>query len=191
MQKVNVQTVPEEHWASPLGRFAAASRNVSEALGREPDSTDLLKRHPFDVEICRVPPGKAMCPYHLHSAQWEFYHVLAGQGSVRHAGGATPVAVGDAFLFKPGEAHQITNDGAADLVLCIVADNPPGESCHYPDSGKWLVRSPERRLLRSEALDYFDGEEPRGGEWREAPAEGRADSPGAGPTAGFNEKEAK
>ena len=46
-----------------------------------------------------------------------------------------------------------------DLVLYIVADNPFGESCHYPDSGKWMVRSPERRLLRSEALDYFDGEE--------------------------------
>jgi hypothetical protein len=44
-------------------------------------------------------------------------------------------------------------------VLYIVADNPIGESCHYPDSGKWMVRSPERRLLRSEPLDYFDGEE--------------------------------
>ena len=41
----------------------------------------------------------------------------------------------------------------------VSADNPIGESCHYPDSGKWLIRSPERRLIRSGALDYYDGEE--------------------------------
>jgi hypothetical protein len=51
-----------------------------------------MDRHPFDVEILRVPPGKAPYPYHSHSAQW-------------------------------------------------------------------LVYSPERRLVRSEALDHYDGEE--------------------------------
>ena len=71
----------------------------------------------------------------------------------------TPIEPGDAFIFKPGEPHQLINDGKEDLVLYIVADNPMGESCHYPDSGKWLVHSPERRLIRSEPLDYFDGEE--------------------------------
>ena len=100
-----------------------------------------------------------MCPYHSHSAQWEFYHVISGSGSVRHAEAITPIKTGDAFLFKPGEPHQILNDSDADLHFYIVADNPLGESCHYPDSGKWLVRSPERRLLRSENLDYHDGEE--------------------------------
>jgi hypothetical protein len=34
-----------------------------------------------------------------------------------------------------------------------------GESCHYPDSKKWLVRSPARALIRSEPLEYLDGEE--------------------------------
>jgi uncharacterized cupin superfamily protein len=100
-----------------------------------------------------------MCPYHSHSAQWEFYHVIEGSGQVRDAGGLTTIAVGDAFIFKPGEAHQILNHSERDLVLYIVADNPIGESCHYPDSGKWLVQSPERRVIRSEALEYLDGEE--------------------------------
>jgi hypothetical protein len=31
--------------------------------------------------------------------------------------------------------------------------------CHNPDSKKWGVRAPERRVLRGEALDYYDGEE--------------------------------
>jgi uncharacterized cupin superfamily protein len=98
-------------------------------------------------------------PYHSHSAQWEFYYVLSGTGIVRHADGVTPIESGDAFVFEPGQPHQLTNDGAQELVVMVIADNPIGESCHYPDSGKWLVRSPERRLIRSEELEYYDGEE--------------------------------
>ncbi len=159
MEKINTDRMEEFSWFSPKKKFGGYGKEVSQALGRDPASTDLMKRHPFDVEISRLPPGKAGCPYHSHSAQWEFYHVLSGTGAVRHADGTTAVEPGDAFLFKPGEAHQIINDGAADLVFYVVADNPLGESCHYPDSGKWLVRSPGRRIVRSEDLDYFDGEE--------------------------------
>jgi len=43
--------------------------------------------------------------------------------------------------------------------MYVVADNPIGESGYYPDSKKWLVRCPERGILRSDPLDYFDGEE--------------------------------
>ncbi len=161
MNIVNTNTMPEESWCSPKGKYAGSGKQVSEALGRDPLSTDLMKRHPFDVEISRVPPGKANYPYHSHSSQWEFYHVISGRGTVRHKDGATLIGPGDAFLFPPGEPHQLLNpaDSTEDLVVCVVADNPIGESCHYPDSDKWLVRSPERRLIRSEPIDYFDGEE--------------------------------
>ena len=159
MRKINTNDLAENIFTSPGGRFSSADKNISEALGREPTSTDLNKRHPFDVEICRILPGTAMCPYHSHSAQWEFYHVLSGRGSVRHEQGTDAIVPGDAFLFEPGQAHQLINDGSEDLLLYIVADNPVGESAYYPDSKKWVVRSPERRLIRSEPLDYFDGEE--------------------------------
>jgi uncharacterized cupin superfamily protein len=159
MKKVNIRDIPAESWVSPKGRFAGSSQEISVALGRVPTSTDLNLRHPFDVELCRIPPGKPACPYHSHSAQWEFYQVLSGSGVVRHADGLTPIETGDAFVFPPDAPHQLVNDGAADLVVLIVADNPVGDSCHYPDSGKWLVRSPERRLIRSAPLDYYDGEE--------------------------------
>ena len=159
MRKVNTNELAEESWSSPKGKFINCGKEVSEALGRVPQSTDLNERHPFDIEIVRVPPGKAAHAYHSHSAQWEFYHVISGTGSVRHAGGKTAIGPGDAFIFKPGEPHQLINDGTADLILYVVADNPIGESCHYPDSNKWLVRSPERKVLRGEGLDYFEGEE--------------------------------
>src|SRR5581483_706619 len=159
MRKVNSNTLEEISWASPRVKFAGSGREISEALGRKPRSTDLQERHPFDVEICRIPPGKTPYPYHSHSAQWEFYHVMSGKGKVRHRDGLTPIETGDAFLFKPGEPHQLINDGDEDLVVYVVADNPIGESCHYPDSNKWSVCSPEKKLIGSEVKEYYAGEE--------------------------------
>jgi uncharacterized cupin superfamily protein len=150
----------EVTWSSPKGKFVGAGKEISEELGRKPESTDLMVRHPFDVEICRIPAGKTPCPYHSHSAQWEFYHVISGKGIVRHKDGTTAIEAGDAFIFQPGEPHQITNDGTHDLILYVVADNPICETCFYPDSNKWSVPFPRRKLIRSDtALDYYDGEE--------------------------------
>jgi uncharacterized cupin superfamily protein len=160
MRKINTKNTAEQAWFSPKKTFGGYAIEISEELGRKPDSTDVMERHPFDVELARIPPSIKVFPYHSHSAQWEFYHVVSGKGSVRHEGGTTLVEAGDAFIFKPGEAHQLVNESdTEDLVYYCVADNPIGESCFYPDSGKWLVRSPERRLIRSGAIDYFDGEE--------------------------------
>jgi uncharacterized cupin superfamily protein len=159
MHKVNTNELEPMKWSSPKGTMAGEGIQVSEALGRKRDSTDIMERHPFDVEILRIPPGKAPYPYHSHSAQWEFYHVISGSGRVRHKDGTTPVVAGDACIFLPGEPHQFVNDGAETLAIYVVADNPMGEACFYPDSGKWSHPLPERRMMRGEPLDYFDGEE--------------------------------
>ena len=159
MRIVNANDVPELTWSSPNGRYRGAGKQLSEALGRDPNSHDLLQRHPFDVEIARLPAGSIPYPFHAHSAQWEFYHVLSGRGRVRDAEGTTPIGPGDTFLCKPGEAHQLFSDGPEDLIVFVVADNPVGEAHYFPDSQKWSVPLPERRIIRSEPLDYFDGEE--------------------------------
>jgi len=162
MKKVNTNGLEELTWSSPSGKFAGAGKQVSEALGRDRRSTDPFKCHPFDVEIQRIEPGKLPCPYHSHSHQWEFYHVISGSGYVRDDAGTTPIAQGDAFIFKPGEAHVVGNDGDVDLVLYVVADNPINETCYYPDSGKWAVYIPDDRIVRADSaksLDYYDGEE--------------------------------
>src|SRR5437899_261751 len=51
MLKVNTNSMVELSWSSPKGKFAGAGKEVSEALGRKPLSTDLKERHPFDVEL--------------------------------------------------------------------------------------------------------------------------------------------
>jgi uncharacterized cupin superfamily protein len=85
--------------------------------------------------------------------------VISGKGSARHEVGMTPIEPSDAFIFPPGKPHQLINDGSEDLIILVIADNPFGESGYYPDSKKWLVRLPERRIMRGEGLDYYDGEE--------------------------------
>ena len=166
MRKVNLKDVPEQERKSPKGKFGRASKNISIALGREPDSLDLSKRHPFDLALVRIPKGKSLCPYHLHSAESELYLVVSGQGSIRDENGSTIVTEGDAFFFQPGEAHQITNAGDEDFVYYVIADNPrsggaTGDSCYYPDSGKWAVVNAELEevIVKGTETDYFDGEE--------------------------------
>jgi uncharacterized cupin superfamily protein len=162
MRKVNINGIKEEVWQSPGGKYAVSFKGISEALGREPLSLDLSKRHPFDLEWNRVSPGKPNFPYHAHSAQWELYLIVSGEGNVRHKNGTTEVVAGDAFIFGPDEAHQLINSGQEDLVYYVIADNPIGESSYYPDSGKWKVNkssAADRVVIKGRETDYFDGEE--------------------------------
>jgi uncharacterized cupin superfamily protein len=161
MQKVNVNEIQERKRQSPSGRFGRASKDISIALGRDPESFDLRKRHPFDLALIRIPKGKALCPYHSHSAESELYLVMSGKGGIRDKEGTTVVTAGDAFFFGPGEAHQLTNAGEEDFVYYVIADNPPGDSCYYPDSGKFAVmkEGTNEVIVKGTETDYFDGEE--------------------------------
>jgi uncharacterized cupin superfamily protein len=161
MNKINLSQIQENERRSPTGKYHRFLTNISVALGREQDSLDLNKRHPFDLALARIPPGGFFCPYHAESAQWELYLVIRGRGKVRDATGTSEVSPGDSFLFKPGEAHQLSNAGEEDFVYYVVADNPIGDSCYYPDSGKWAVRKEgdANVVVQGTETDYFDGEE--------------------------------
>ena len=161
MRKVNWKDVEEQERQSPKGKFGRRSKNISVALGRDPDSLDLMKRHPFDLALVRIPKGKSLCPYHSHSSESELYLVVSGRGSIRDKDGSTIVTAGDAFFFGPGDAHQLTNAGDEDFVYYVIADNPRGDSCHYPDSGKFafLKEGMGEVTVKGKETDYFDGEE--------------------------------
>ena len=161
MRKVNVNDIEEQVRQSPKGKFGRASKNISIALGREPDSLDFAKRHPFDLALVRIPKGKLLCPYHSHSSESELYLVMSGRGKIRDKDGWTEVGSGDAFFFGPGEAHQLANAGDDDFVYYVIADNPRGDTCHYPDSGKFAVwkEGMNEVIVKAQETDYFDGEE--------------------------------
>ena len=166
MHTVNLKDVPEQERKSPKGKFGRVSKNISIALGREPESLDLSKRHPFDLALVRIPKGKSLCPYHAHAAESELYLVVSGRGRVRDKDGTTEVSPGDAFFFQPGEAHQLSNVRDEDFVYYVIADNPrsggaTGDSCYYPDSSKWAVakEGSEEVIMKGTGTDYFEGEE--------------------------------
>jgi uncharacterized cupin superfamily protein len=166
MHKANLKDIPEQERKSPKGKFGRFMKNISVALGREPESLDLSKRHPFDLTMVRIQEGKFLCPYHAHAAESELYLVISGRGKVRDKNGITEVGPGDAFFFQPGEAHQLWNESDEDFVYYVIADNPrsggtTGDSCYYPDSGKWAVTTDARDevVVKGTETDYFDGEE--------------------------------
>ncbi|MBA3831842.1 MAG: cupin domain-containing protein [Chthoniobacterales bacterium] len=161
MRKVNLSEINEVERKSPKGNFHKFVKDISVALGRDKDSLDLAKRHPFDLAVVRIPKGKTYCPYHAHSAETELYLVISGRGRVRDRNGSTEVSAGAAFVFAPGEAHQLANAGEEDFVYYVIADNPRGDSCYYPDSRKFAVakEGSEEVITKADEADYFEGEE--------------------------------
>ncbi|MFH1738078.1 MAG: cupin domain-containing protein [bacterium] len=150
MNHISQNDVEWSNRRSPKGGFEGAHLNY----GRMMKARD--SGHPFEMQLLRIPPVKCPWPYHSHASQWEFYYVLEGTGEMRLEGGAVPIRSGDAMMCPPGEAHQLHNTGESDLVVQIIADNPPADYCHYPDSGKWAAAG---KVFRMEVTDYYDGEE--------------------------------
>jgi len=157
MKKVNIAKLKWEKWQSPKGKFAQAYKNISGAIGDVRNGWP-KQGHPFNLELEQVPPGKAACPFHSHTMQWELFVIISGTGTVRVGGKRCKVKAGDALMHPPGEAHQIINTGKQPLTYYLIADNPPDDAYYYPDSKKWGTRRP-RRFFRLTEVDYFDGEE--------------------------------
>lgn len=157
-RKLHPDDLAWEEWASPKGKFRGFSKELSIALGAKRNTPTGLGGHPFDLELSRLRPGECGCPLHSHAAQWELFLLLEGRGTVRTGDGPQTAGPGDVVLHPPGEAHQLTNTGDTDLVFLLVADNPPVDYWHYPDSGKWGLRE-VRKFFRPQDADYWDGEE--------------------------------
>jgi uncharacterized cupin superfamily protein len=158
MNKINLAAIPIEQSRSPKGRFRRLKQNVSQALRGVNGIAKSGTKQPFEVELVRIPAGAVNWPFHSHSAKWELYLCISGRGQVRTVEGIAELREGDCLLHPPGEAHQITNTGASDLVYYAVANNDPSDVSHYPDTNKWsLPGQMEPVVVRTS--NFFDGEE--------------------------------
>lgn len=158
MQKINLADVPLTESASPRGRYHRFSLDLSASLAAKRNGTPEAGQPPFAVELVRLPPRASNWPYHAHSAQWEFYVIMSGRGQVRTPQGTCDIREGDCLQLPPGEAHQLTNTGAVDLLYYVVADNPACDVIHYPDSGKYALPNQDKPC-RLQPTSYYDGEE--------------------------------
>ncbi len=158
-RKINPDDLPWDPWESPKKKFRGTGKELSIALGAKRNTPTGLGGHPFDLELDKLAPGQSGCPFHFHAAQWELFYILSGTATVRSNDERHTLRAGDVVLHPPRSAHQIINASATDdLMFYLVADNPPVDYWHYPDSKKWGLPAP-RKFFRPEELDYWDGEE--------------------------------
>lgn len=160
MNKINLTEISIEKSRSPKGQFRRLTQHISQAVAGVNGLGAKGISLPFDVDLVRIPAGAINWPYHSHSAKWELYMIISGRGRVRTPDGAVDVREGDCIVHPPGEAHQITNTGAADLVYYIIADNPRSDVYHFPDTNKWQVPGlPSPVRLAGMARSFYEGEE--------------------------------
>lgn len=157
MKKTNPAKLKWQKWKSPKGKFEQSGKDISGAIGDVRRGWP-KRGHPFNLELVKVPPGKAACPFHSHTTQWELFVIISGSGTVRADKKRFKVGPGDVFMHPPGEAHQLINTGKKWLHLYIIADNPPVDIFYYPDSDKWGLR-PHGKFFRQHITPYHDGEE--------------------------------
>ena len=157
MRKTNIAKLKWDHWKSPKGKYAQSYKDISGAIGDVRGGWP-KKGHPFNLELVKVAPGKAACPFHYHTTHWEMFVIVSGTGTVRAGKSRHKVGPGDVFMHPPFEAHQISNTGRRDLVFYLIADNPPVDIFHYPDSDKWGLR-PHGKFFKLKETPYHEGEE--------------------------------
>lgn len=89
----------------------------------------------FGVNLTRLAPGAISALRHAHTAQDEFIYVLAGCPTLVTDAGETLLEPGmcAGFAAGSGDAHQLINRSAAEVLYLEVGDRTPGDRVTYPD----------------------------------------------------------
>jgi len=162
MKKINLNDIPWRERKSPKGHYHRFLRDVALAFQNPKSGPKFKALPPFEVELVRLPPGAKNFPFHDHAAEWEFYLIASGTGTIRAGKLKRGLSAGDCVMNPPGEPHQIINTGKEDLLYYVIANNSDADFYHYPDSNKWgfwARYSQKDRVVRLENVDYFKGEE--------------------------------
>jgi uncharacterized cupin superfamily protein len=125
------------------------------------------------MTLYELQAGQTQAPYHFHHAQDELMLVLRGRPTLRTPDGERELEAGDFAHFPKGPvgAHQVVNRTDEPALYVLGSNRTYPEVCEYPDSEKLLAfsrgESQQGRPLWTvhelrNAVDYFDGEEPRG-----------------------------
>jgi uncharacterized cupin superfamily protein len=145
---------PREHEG-----FRARRARVGQQLGTER----------LGVSLWEVPAGQAAYPYHYHLAEEELVLVLEGRPVLRTPEGSRQLREGEICSFPRGErgAHQLVNQTEGTVRLMALSTHGDPDIVVYPDSEKLgaAERLSDGSGLRSffrlsDAVDYYDGEEP-------------------------------
>jgi uncharacterized cupin superfamily protein len=148
---VAIESLPWTEWSEGV-RFNTRFRVLSDTRkdGRK-----------IGIAYEELPPGKQSVPFHYHMIEEEHIIALEGEATLRLGDERYPIKAGDYVGFPAGQraGHCLVNEGDAPFRFVIIGDTDPNEIAVYPDSGKIMVRSLRRAILRDgERLDYWEGE---------------------------------
>jgi uncharacterized cupin superfamily protein len=94
----------------------------------------------FGVNLTRLAPGAVSALRHRHAKQDELVYILEGEPVLVTDAGETPMKPGDCAGFKAGgDAHQLVNRGAGDVLYLEIGDRTPGDGVVYPDDDLHLA----------------------------------------------------
>lgn len=84
------------------------------------DGWHLLEGEDLSVIEERLPPN-ASETRHRHARARQFFYVLAGNATLEVEGRRLSVQAGEGVHVPPGAAHQVRNDGTADLRMLVIS----------------------------------------------------------------------
>lgn len=142
-------------------KFGAERATISDNIGAEK----------LGYAVVRLQPGMRAWPYHSHYVMEEFFYVLEGEGTLRHADKEYPIRAGD-FICSPAapdEPHQIINTSDKSLSYIALSTQDQTDIFLYPDSDKYGAYHGKSRnpgdpgsfivfARKGTAVDYWDGE---------------------------------
>ena len=102
MRKTNTKDIVEVNWTSPKGTFAGAGKEISEALGRKPQSTNINET----ASTLTLRSGvsrreKISLPPIIRTARrGSFTTSFPSKGTVRHKDGTTAIETGRRIHFQ-------------------------------------------------------------------------------------------
>jgi len=96
---------------------------------------NLFELNNFGVNLTRLAPHAISALRHAHTKQDEFVYILEGCPTLKTDQGNTQLAPGMCAGFKAGtgDAHQLVNETAEDVVYLEVGDRTLGDAASYPD----------------------------------------------------------
>lgn len=112
----------------------------------------------FGVNLTRLAPGGVSALKHTHSAQDEFVYIVQGRATLVTDRGEAELVPGMCAGFRAGsgDAHQLVNRGAEEVLYLEVGDRSPGDAVFYPDDDIQMQpdAAGQRRFIHKDGRPY-------------------------------------
>jgi uncharacterized cupin superfamily protein len=96
----------------------------------------------FGVNLTRLAPGATSSLRHAHTRQDEFIYIVQGRPTLHTDEGLFPLSPGMCAGFRAGtgNAHNLCNETAEEVLYLEIGDRLPGDEVSYPEDDLQVVR---------------------------------------------------